>query len=116
MILRAMRAGRITVLRSQFLVDEASATPDLHRRRLLLSIVRSFSEAVEADLRLMAEINAFRATGLTHFDAAHLAAAIAGRADVFCSCDDRLVRRGRLLVPSSLRVLQPVELAKEFRV
>ena len=53
--------------------------------------------------------------GFKNFDALHLASAELGGAEVFCSCDDRLLamalRQAALL---KVRILSPVELAQEF--
>ena len=50
--------------------------------------------------------------GIPALDAAHLAAAEAGGADIVLTCDDILIRRaGRLVL--ALRVLNPVAYLKE---
>jgi len=46
----------------------------------------------------------------------HLAAAIEGRADFFCTCDDRLLRRARALATLATRAVTPEELIAEMPI
>ncbi len=52
--------------------------------------------------------------GLRPLDALHLASAEAVGADYLCTCDDQLLRRGRVLADLPLRVVSPVELTTEL--
>ena len=56
------------------------------------------------------------AAGLRPLDALHLASAEAVAAAYFCTCDDRLLRRGRTLAVAPLRVMSPVELTTELKL
>ncbi len=52
--------------------------------------------------------------GIQALDALHLASAEAGQVADFCSCDDRLVRRAKLLPDVAIKVVTPLELIQEI--
>ena len=54
--------------------------------------------------------------GLKPLDALHLAFAEAAAADYFCICDDRLLKRERVLASGSLKPVSPVVLIGELEV
>jgi predicted nucleic acid-binding protein len=58
----------------------------------------------------------FMEFGIKPLDALHLALAEKGKADYFCTCDDRLLRNARKITDLSLRVINPVDLAQEIDV
>ena len=53
--------------------------------------------------------------GIRPFDALHLASAVESGADVFCSTDDQLLKRGSEADTESTRVLTPIELIEEVQ-
>ena len=112
-ILEEMRAGRVTVLGSQFLIDEASLASDVRKRVATLNLIATLGEWVQRDAELASSIGTLIAAGFTIYDASHFACAIVAGVDVFCTCDDRLLRKARSVAPGGLRVLLPQELALE---
>lgn len=52
--------------------------------------------------------------GLKPLDALHLALAEKGRVDYFCTTDDKLLKRARLLRSISVKVVSPIELVEEI--
>jgi len=53
--------------------------------------------------------------GIKSFDALHVAFAIETNVDIFCTCDDRLLRRLQTIQFDSLSVVSPLELLKEIK-
>lgn len=51
--------------------------------------------------------------GLMALDALHLASAEKAGADFFCTCDDQLVKKARLLAAAGVKVLSPIEIIGE---
>ncbi len=47
-------------------------------------------------------------------DALHLSSALEARADYFCTCDDKLLRRAKALTDLTLHVVSPLELIEEI--
>ena len=52
--------------------------------------------------------------GLRAFDATHLASAVSGQANYFCSCDDQLLRIGKNLDTGLTVVVNPLELLERI--
>jgi predicted nucleic acid-binding protein len=68
-------------------------------------------------LELTDEIEAQAATfvkaGIKPMDALHLASAARTKADYFCTCDDKLLKKSKKLKSLDTRVVSPLELIAE---
>ena len=53
-------------------------------------------------------------SGFEPLDALHLASAEEAKADYFCSCDDRLLKKAKSFPRLKVRVMSPIELAEEI--
>ena len=51
--------------------------------------------------------------GIDPVDALHLASAVEGGADYFCTCDDKLLKRARTEDTGATRPVSPLELIEE---
>ena len=112
LILQAIDAGRHTQQSSRMAEIEIAAIPDEIRRRRIRQLLP------EGIIPLSPEIFARAASlverGMAAADAVHVAAAEAADADVFLTCDDRLLRLCRRLANElKLRAANPVEWIKE---
>jgi predicted nucleic acid-binding protein len=56
----------------------------------------------------------FNALGIKPLDALHLASAEQARADRFCTCDDRLLKKAKTLAGLGTRAMSPIELIEEM--
>ena len=56
----------------------------------------------------------FHDGGLKPLDALHLAFAVAAKADYFCTCDDRLLKRAKAVHNGPPKVVNPLELIQEI--
>lgn len=52
--------------------------------------------------------------GLKPLDALHLALAETGKADYFCTCDDKLLRNAKKVEDLMVKVINPVDLIQEI--
>ena len=108
------RAGGASLVSSDSLVYEAGRNPHPDRRAyaedvLAAAVVRqSLTDDIEA------RAAALVAAGLLPLDALHLASAEAAGVHYFCTCDDRLLKRGRASAAPPVRVVSPVELTSEL--
>lgn len=110
-ILMRIEAGRWDLVGSHALAFEISRTPDPLRRRACLAMLAQARELVETSDSLRAETSRLIALGLRPLDAVHLASAQAGRAEVFLTVDDALLRAARRIGQTlSIRVETPVAL------
>jgi predicted nucleic acid-binding protein len=95
LILQALQEARYTMVVSPVHFEEANAISDTEERREVLAILEKLGTAAACDMtatRARAEHLHSRKVGIA--DAAHVAFAEA-TADVFITCDERLVKKCR---------------------
>ena len=105
--------GQHTLIASDALVFETERNPHPVRRRHAVEVLAKAGQFVHTDDSVEARARAFHAKGLGALDALHLALAVQGQADYFCTCDDRLARLGRAVETLRTRVVSPLELIAE---
>jgi len=69
---------------------------------------------VETDSQIESRARQYEDIGLRPFDALHLSSAVEAEADLFCTTDDQLLRRGSEAETERTRVLTPVALIEEI--
>lgn len=108
-ILARIERGEWHLVGSHALAFEISRTPDPLRRRACLAMLAEAREIVETSEALRAETSRLIGLGLRPLDAAHLASAQAGRAEIFLTVDDALLRAARRIGQNlPIRVETPV--------
>lgn len=110
------RAGGCDLLSSESLEYEVGLNPHPDRRLHTEAVLAEAAEVVATSEGVERRAAELVAAGLRPFDALHLASAAAGRADYFCTCDDQLLRRGRVVQTFPPRVLSPLELVTELNL
>ncbi|HET6762330.1 MAG TPA: PIN domain-containing protein, partial [Longimicrobiaceae bacterium] len=63
---------------------------------------------------VQARAQAYGTRGIKPLDALHLASAVEGGADFFCTCDDKLMKRARDVDTLGTRVVSPQQLITEI--
>jgi len=81
-----------------------------------LTILKLAKEAVELTTEVEALARKLMASGLKTLDALHLASASTAKADYFCTCDDRFLRKAKTLNGLDTRVVLPTELVMELDI
>lgn len=112
-VLRLCEAGQLTLVGSDALQFELEQNPHPVRKDYavgVLSIARTFTATNQ---QVKTRAREFSAIGVKPLDALHLASAIEANADFFCTCDDRLLKRARLIDTGRTRVVSPLELVTE---
>ena len=95
LILQALQAARYTMVVSPVHFEEATAISDVEERREIIAVLERLGTAAECDVAAArARAEELHARKFGPADAAHVAFAEA-TADVFISCDDRLVKKCR---------------------
>jgi predicted nucleic acid-binding protein len=113
-ILRMVRAGSATWVSSAVLEIEIKRNPDADRRRDVASLLALANEVVVPQSPAAARAASLQSFGFDPFDALHLACAEEGRADVFLTTDDDLIRRARRRISEiRTRVMNPVSWYQE---
>jgi predicted nucleic acid-binding protein len=94
---------------------EISLTPDQTRRWRLQQVVQDVSVSIQIGQAELERSEELGALGFSSFDAAHLACAEAGQADIFLTTDDRLLKTAKR-VGNRLRVkvANPLDWVKEL--
>ncbi len=105
---------QLELLSSDALVYETEQCPLPIRKEHARAVLEQAKERVSlsSEARLRAE--QLVELGFRPMDALHLALAELGQAVYFCTCDDRLLRRAKSIGHLRVKVVSPLELAKEI--
>jgi len=113
-ILTLCEAQKISLVSSDVLEFELDKNPHPQRKAYVTEILAKAEIFVEVDRKITQRAKALEALGFKGVDALHLACAEAEGVDYFCSCDDKLFKRARLLNTLLIKVVSPLELAEEI--
>jgi predicted nucleic acid-binding protein len=106
-ILQRIMQGEDMLLWSWVMTYENDQHPKLERRDEISLWEHRAVRSVGVDTSLQERARLFTQHGIPTLDAAHLASAEAGEADVMLTCDDALLRRAQRFT-LALRVMNPV--------
>jgi predicted nucleic acid-binding protein len=112
-IVALIEKGVIDLISSFVLEVESAANPNAVKREYVETVLSLASERVQPTVPVQARTDIYKAFGIRTWDAAHLAAAVEARADFFCTCDDRLLRRAKAADTGLTRVVSLLELIEE---
>jgi predicted nucleic acid-binding protein len=107
-------SGEAELLSSEILLFEIGRNPNPLRQQYALQTLASAVSIIPIDDRIEARARQFVAVGIKPLDALHLAVAESSRADYFCTCDERLLRRAKHIDGLGVRVVSPLELIGEI--
>lgn len=107
-------SGQIRLATSEALEFETDRNPHPTRRLYASEVLARAATRIERSARLVERARQLNVAGLAPLDALHLASAIEGRADYFCTCDDKLLRRARELVQPPPKIVSPLALIEEL--
>lgn len=113
-ILDLLEAGLIRLVSSEILVLEIERNPEDLQRTYALIVLRAAAIHIETGREVQELATGFDRQGLRPADSLHLASAVHGQADYFCTCDDKLLRRARRVDTARTRVVSPLELIEEI--
>lgn len=103
-----------TWLGSEALEIEIDRTPDADQQSRLKRVVKFVDSVVEITDKVLIRASELQAAGFVGFDAVHLACAERGKADVFLTTDDRLLKAAKRLSKKLLvKVENPLDWMKE---
>ena len=113
-VLAMCESGGVKILSSDALRFEIDLIPGKARKDNALAILQLAGELIEITMEIEALARKLGAEGLKPLDSLHLASASVAKADYFCTCDDRLLRKARGLTGLDTKVVSPVELVMEL--
>ena len=96
-LLAAVEAGDLFMLGSEALEYEVSCIPDQARQLEVLDVLSIAVERLEVTGAVESLALSFEQQGVQAMDAIHLACASMAKADFFCTCDDKLLRKAQTL-------------------
>ena len=109
-IIDRIETGEVELLSSEVLQLETEENPNPVGRRFALDVLALASRHVVVHDEIESRAHAYEKAGLQPYDALHLASAVEGGADVFCTTDDALYEIGRTVDTEGTEELNPVEL------
>lgn len=96
-ILAAAQSGDVALLTSEALDYELSRIPDDARRNEAMSLLSLAAERLAITDEIEKLADRLESGGIAAMDAVHLAVASCAHADYFVSCDDKLIRKARVI-------------------
>jgi len=112
-LLSLNESGRLDLVSSDALMFEAEQNPQPVRKEYALEVLAEARVFVHTDAQLEERARKLLAGGLKPLDALHLASAEAGQADFLCTCDDRFLKRAKVLAAPPTKAVSPLELIAE---
>ena len=112
-ILTLCEAGEIELMTSEALRFELERNPHPIRKTYALDVLAKTTVSIETDTEIEGQARTCQAKGIKPMDALHLASAIVAKADYFCTCDDRFLKRAKTVDTRQTKVVSPIELFME---
>jgi predicted nucleic acid-binding protein len=106
--------GQIELLSSEALLYEGEQSSLPTRKEHTLAILEKAKSIINVAKKETLRAEKIMSFGLKPLDALHLALAETGKADYFCTCDDKLLRNAKKVEDLMLKVINPVDLIQEI--
>ena len=112
-VLTLCEAAQVELISSDALLFELARNPHPVRKEYAVKVLAKAVVFVPTDNDIEERARAFQAEGIKPLDALHLASAVIAKADYFCTCDDRFLRRAKTADTAQTKVVSPLELITE---
>jgi len=106
--------GQIELLSSEALLYEGEQSSLPTRKEHTLAILEKAKSIINVAKKETLRAEKIMSFGLKPLDALHLALAETGKADYFCTCDDKLLRNAKKVGDLMVKVINPVDLIQEI--
>lgn len=112
--LKFIENGQWKLLNSDGIFCEISKIPDPERKMKVHMLVSKASEYIRVDKKILARAKQIQKFGVKSFDALHIACAESGKADIFLTTDDQLLKKLRQHSDKiNVKVNNPLDWIKE---
>lgn len=111
-VLTLCEAGQVELMTSDTLVFELERTHPV-RKTYALEVLAKAKVFVQTDTQIAERARTLQAEGIKPVDALHLASAVEAKADYFCTCDDRFLKRAKAVDTGQTKAVSPLELITE---
>ena len=112
-VLTLCEAGQVELMTSDTLVFELGRNPHPVRKEYALEVLTKATAFIHTNDQVQERARAFQAEGIKPVDALHLASAVIAKAEYFCTCDDRFLKRAKAADTGQTKVVSPLELITE---
>lgn len=112
-ILRLVESGNLELLSSEALEFEIDRIPNQQRKVRATEMLKLAKYTIELNDEIETQADGFVKAGIKPMDALHLASASWTKADYFCTCDDKLVKKSKELRGLAAKVVSPLQLIAE---
>ena len=112
-VLMLCEAGQVELMMSDALGFELERNPNPVRKEYALKVLSKAAVFVHTESQIEERARTFLAEGIKPVDALHLASAVEAKADYFCTCDDRFLKRAKAVDTGQTKVVSPLELITE---
>jgi len=112
-ILTLCEAEHVELMTSDTLVFEVERNPHPVRKTYALEVLAKATVLVHTNSQIEDRARTLHAEGNKPLDALHLASAVEAKADYFCTCDDRFLKRAKAVDTGQTKVVSPLELITE---
>lgn len=109
-IIKMSEVRRVELLASEVLFYEISRNPKVVHREFGLEVLSKAKEVVYLSEAVEQRAKVFEQEGVKPLDALHLASAEMAKADYFCTCDDKFLKRAKMISDLKVRPVSPLEL------
>jgi len=112
-VLTLCEAGQVELMTSDALVFEVERNPHPVRKEYALKVLAKATMFIPTNSQIEERARALQAEGIKPIDALHLASAVIAKAEYFCTCDDRFLKRAKAVDTGQTKVVSPLELITE---
>ncbi len=112
-VVSLIEAGIVELISSEPLLFEASRNPDQTRREYVLEVLGKATQFVRLSEEIERQARTFTEAGLKPLDALHLASAEISKAEFFCTCDDKFLKKAKAMDNLTVRAVSPIELIEK---
>lgn len=106
--------GQAELLSSEALIYESEQNSMPTRKEHTLAVLANAKEVIKVTDKETTRAIHLTAFGIKPLDALHVALAETGKADYFCTCDDKLLRNSKKVKDLAIKAINPVDLIQEI--
>ncbi len=113
-IIALVESGALELVSSEVLLFENRRNANATRREFAMEVLAKATHIIRVDNDVQTRAKALESERVMALDALHLAAAEAGLADYFCTCDDKLLKKAKRFCAPAIKPVSPIEFLEEI--
>jgi predicted nucleic acid-binding protein len=113
-VIALWESGHFELISSQALIFEAEPIAIPERKAYVLNILSKANLFLQTSTQVQKRAEVFVNSGIKPLDSLHLAFSVEAKADYFCTCDDKFLRRAKEADTLQTKAVSPLELITEL--